>query len=145
MYYINWDQVHSRLDFIPAIQQVCETIIESPNQGNLSATEHFAQERALHLAIETVTDVGSLLIDGFIMRDASSYEDIIEILKGEQVFSEDIAFILLELVRLRRPLVQEYMDLERKGVHPLLPKIRATLPSFTESVKAFIKKELKQE
>lgn len=145
MYYINWDQVHSRLDFIPAIQQVCETIIESPNQGNLSATEHFAQERALHLAIETVTDVGSLLIDGFIMRDASSYEDIIEILKGEQVFSEDIAFILLELVRLRRPLVQEYMDLERKGVHPLLPKIREILPSFTESVKAFIKKELKQE
>lgn len=36
-------------------------------------------------------DVGNAVIDGFIMRDPGSYEDIIDILQDEKVISEEKA------------------------------------------------------
>jgi len=101
-----------------------------------------AQERALHLAIEIVTDIGSYLIDGFIMRDASSYEDIIEITSGEGVFPESIVPELLELVRLRKPLVQDYYSWKSSELHPLLKKLPALLVEFKVAVEQYIEKEL---
>ncbi len=52
------------------------------------------------------------MIDGFIMRDASSYEDIVQILQDEAVFDEETGSVLVELVKLRRPLVQHYYELD---------------------------------
>ncbi|MBW7460518.1 DUF86 domain-containing protein, partial [Paenibacillus sepulcri] len=101
-----------------------------------------AQERALHLAIETVTDIGSCLIDGFIMRDASSYEDIIDIIAGEGVFPEDIHGTLLELVRLRKPLVQDYYEWDRARLHPLSLILPGILQQFQSAVQTYLAKEL---
>jgi uncharacterized protein YutE (UPF0331/DUF86 family) len=96
----------------------------------------------LHLAIESVTDVGSLLIDAFILRDASSYEDIIEILHGEQAFDDALTGFLLELVKLRKPLVQDYINWDRGILQPILKQIPEALPKFATDVRAFIDKEL---
>ena len=38
------------------------------------------------------------MIDGFIMRDASSYEDIVEVLREEGVFDDSLGADLHELV-----------------------------------------------
>ena len=35
--------------------------------------------------MESMMDVGNLMIDGFIMRDPGSYEDIIDILVDEKL------------------------------------------------------------
>ncbi|WP_068773639.1 DUF86 domain-containing protein [Paenibacillus sp. FJAT-26967] len=142
MYYVNVDQINRRLAFIPQLIQACEELDSEFEKGSPKIITYFAQERVLHLAIETVTDVGSLLIDGFMMRDASSYEDIVEILGGERVFSDEIMSTLLELVKLRRPLVQEYDSYTRDGKHPLLGELPRILPVFKESVDVFIRKEL---
>lgn len=142
MYYVNEQQIATRLAFIPTLIEACSALKQSWDNNQIVG--QFAQERTLHLAIETVTDVGSLMIDGFIMRDASSYEDIIEILEGEQVFDKEVAAGLLRLVQLRRPLAQDFTAWERADYHPLMEELPSLLSQFDNDVHAFIKKELGQ-
>lgn len=142
MYYVNEEQIEVRLNFIPTLADVCSKLTHEWKTQDL--VHQFAQERTLHLAIETVTDVGSMLIDGFLMRDASSYEDIVEILRGEGVFPEETAATLMELVRQRRALTQEYTSWVREGLHPLMNELPQVLDVFAQSVRAFIKKELRR-
>ena len=47
-----------------------------------------ALERMVQISIDSVLDVGNAMIDGFIMRDPGSYEDIIDILLDEKVITE---------------------------------------------------------
>lgn len=144
MYYVNQEQIDARLAFVPDLLKACaalESAWAAP-EADSELLLHLAQERTLHLAIETVTDVGSLLIDAFMMRDASSYEDIVEILAGEGVFGADVALVLTELVKLRRPLTQEYNTLPRSGLHPMIAKLPGALSAFAEAVPTFIRKEM---
>ncbi|NOU98018.1 DUF86 domain-containing protein [Paenibacillus sp. LMG 31456] len=144
MYYVNHEQVDLRLRFIPILSESCERL--AAQWENTSSSDRlllqFAQERTLHLAIETVTDVGSLLIDAFMMRDASSYEDIIEILQGEGVFEPSLGATLRQLVQLRKPLVQDYSAFPREILHPLISELPSALSTFAEAVPVFIRKEM---
>lgn len=143
MYYVNREQIQLRLDFVPQIIEACKQILQqwegATDQGIALA---FSQERALHLAIETITDVGHLIIDGFLMRDASSYEDIIEILEGETVFSTELAARIIKLVRLRKSLVQDFVPLQRDALHPLIPGLPALLEQFSQAITLYLDKEL---
>ncbi|CAH0117666.1 hypothetical protein PAE9249_00126 [Paenibacillus sp. CECT 9249] len=139
MYYVNQEQIELRLRCIPGIVEAMQTIMAEWDGGKLIG---LAQERALHLAIEIVTDVGSYLIDGFIMRDASSYEDIVEIIGEEGVFPSDLLQPLTELVRLRRPLVQDYYAWNGEERHPLLEELPDVLRSFEASIRQYLDKEL---
>lgn len=56
-----------------------------------SEIEKRALERISHLMIECILDVGNDMIDGFIMRDPGSYDDIMDILTDEKVVAEDEA------------------------------------------------------
>lgn len=53
-----------------------------------SYQEKLALERLVQLLIESIIDVGNMMIDGFIMRDPGSYEDIIDILEDEKVIPQ---------------------------------------------------------
>ncbi|GIP33783.1 DUF86 domain-containing protein [Paenibacillus sp. J2TS4] len=139
MYYLNREQLEKCLNFLPVLMGASEQMAQ---QWDGSLLRGLAQERILHLSIETVTDIGSLLIDGFLMRDASSYEDIVEILLGENVFPREIGEPLIELVKLRKPLVQDYTELDREGLHPLIRQLPALLKEFTSCVREFVRKEL---
>ena len=139
MYYVNREQLELRLQCIPSI---AEAMREIGVIWDGSKVQGLAQERALHLAIETVTDVGSYLIDGFIMRDASSYEDIIEINAEEQVFPRELTPVLIELVRLRKPLVQEYYAWPSLELHPFLAVLPDVLETFASSVRQYVEREL---
>lgn len=139
MYYVNQEQISVRLAVIPALTN---TMNELQQKWTGTAVEQMAQERALHIAIEIVTDVGSYLIDGFLMRDASSYEDIIEITAGEGVYPDGMKDVLLELVRLRRPLVQEYYEWQSGDLHPLIVQLPLLLTQFQAAVEQYITKEL---
>jgi uncharacterized protein YutE (UPF0331/DUF86 family) len=140
MYYVNKEQIEERLDFLPYLIGALRELPHRWQAGD--ALMAMAGERALHLAIEAVTDVGSLLIDGFLMRDASSYEDIVEILQGEGVFPAETGALLLRLVQQRRPLVQDYGTLDRTELHPLIREIPGALERFPADVRSFIAKEL---
>jgi uncharacterized protein YutE (UPF0331/DUF86 family) len=96
----------------------------------------------LHLALEIVTDVGSYLIDGFMMRDASSYEDIVDIIAGEGVIPPERAEALRRLVSLRKPLVQEYDSWPRGQLHPLAAEMPELLTGFASDVRNYLREEL---
>ncbi|WP_138753618.1 DUF86 domain-containing protein [Paenibacillus sinopodophylli] len=139
MYYVNREQIAVRLDSIVEVAAALD-MLAANWQGTL--LEGLAQERALHLAVETVTDVGSFLIDGFILRDASSYEDIIEISGEAGAFPADMQSTLIELVKLRKPLVQEYYVWERAELHPLSRTLSTILPIYKQAVEEYLEREL---
>jgi len=136
MYYVDEEQISERLRFIPYLIAVCENLAEQWNGENPIVA--FAQERALHLAGEMVTDIGSLLIDGYLLREASSYEDIVKVLIAENVVAETLRQPLLELVKLRKPLVQEYMSFDRTILHPLIRLLPTLLTQWEFSVLSFM-------
>jgi uncharacterized protein YutE (UPF0331/DUF86 family) len=139
LYYVNEEQIERRLAVIPELMQAMDALNREWNGGLLQA---LAQERTLHLAIEVVTDVGSYLIDGFLMREASSYEDIIEIIAEENAIPAELAGPLTQLVKLRRPLVQDYFALDRSALHPLVRELPVVLERFFHSVRDYLAKEL---
>lgn len=139
MYFVDQQQIHQRLEQVSLVQQAA---IKVQTSWDDSIMVHMAQERVLHLAVEIVTDIGSLLIDGFIMRDASSYEDIVEIIAQEAVLKDELCSQLLQLVSLRKPLVQQYSEWERNGIHPQLLTLPACMEQFKVSVQHYLKQEL---
>ncbi|MGF7045833.1 uncharacterized protein YutE (UPF0331/DUF86 family) [Paenibacillus sp. DS2015] len=138
MYYVNKEQIERRLNAIPDIAEGLHIAAESWDNGLLLG---LVQERSLHLAIEVVTDVCSYLIDGFIMRDASSYEDIVQITYEENVFDDNIYQVLIQLVKLRKPLVQDYCDWDRRSIHPLTAVLPDILNRFTDSTRRYLENE----
>jgi uncharacterized protein YutE (UPF0331/DUF86 family) len=139
MYYVNREQIAVRLNSITEVATALQSLA-SNWQGTV--LEGLAQERALHLAIETVTDVGSFLIDGFILRDASSYEDIIDITGEAGAFPADMHGTLTELVKLRKPLVQDYYVWQRTELHPLTEVLSTLMPAFKQAVEDYLEREL---
>ncbi|OWR27292.1 hypothetical protein CDO73_23935 [Saccharibacillus sp. O23] len=139
MYYVNREQIEKRLLSLP---QTIEAMRLVAAEWESTLLQGLAQERALHLALEAVTDIGSYLIDGFIMRDAGSYEDIVDIIHGESVIDDELHGTLLRLVRLRRPLVQDYYEWDRKTLHPLTMELPAALERFADRVNRYLLSEL---
>jgi uncharacterized protein YutE (UPF0331/DUF86 family) len=131
VYYVNRDSIESKLACIPDLVRAMSELV-SDWQGTL--LQGLAQERSLHLAVEIATDVGSSLIDGFIMRDASSYKD--------GVISRDIAAPLRSLVLLRKPLVQDYISWPREVLHPLTGELPRILTTFSGEVAGYLQQEL---
>lgn len=139
MYYVNIDQINLRLNTIP---EITAALREVSSTWDGSLLHGMVQERALHLAIEIVTDIGSYLIDGFILRDASSYEDIVEIVHEAGAFDEESYQIFMELVSLRKPLVQDYYAWDRTSLHEMSKKLPVVLDRFEEQVNAYLELEL---
>ena len=139
MYFVNEEQINVRL---AASARLIETANELKQTWTGEALHVLAQERILHLALEIVTDIGSYLIDGFIMRDASSYEDIIEITSGEGVYPEQLTPFLFELVRLRKALVQDYYEWQHDELHPLLVQLPTAMQQYSEAIKHYLQQEL---
>lgn len=139
MYFVNREQIDARLDILPGLAETADRIAAAwnPEDPVLQA----ALERVVHVALEAVTDIGSLLIDGFIMRDAASYEDIIAIMQDERVVGPEQADFLIRLVRQRRPLVQEFMNIERGALLDLAAGFKRELPAFAGGVRAFVARE----
>ncbi|MNV88681.1 hypothetical protein D3C71_1829060 [compost metagenome] len=77
------------------------------------------------------------------MRDASSYEDIIEIIAGEGVITNEVAEPLRRLVLLRKALVQEYELWQRSELHPLTAELPRVLMGFSDQVEKYLREELK--
>ncbi|BAH45772.1 conserved hypothetical protein [Brevibacillus brevis NBRC 100599] len=101
-----------------------------------------AMERALHLSIEGIVDVGNALIDGFIMRDPGSYSDIVEILRDEQVITDEQALILTRVTDFRKHLVNDYTSVPINEMYSLVEEATSAIRQFEPQVRAFLKKEL---
>jgi uncharacterized protein YutE (UPF0331/DUF86 family) len=86
-----------------------------------------ALERIIQTSLDAVLDVGNAMIDGFIMRDPGSFEDIIDILLDENVIDKSIAAQFKQVLPLRKMLVQDYISIPHGEL----------LHTFTENIEAF--------
>ncbi|MCI0182993.1 DUF86 domain-containing protein [Sulfoacidibacillus ferrooxidans] len=85
-------------------------VLVDPVSEEHDALMEKAMERLVHIAIEGIADIGNLLIDTLVMRDAASYADIIDILSDEHVITSDVAEVLLPMLEFRRTLMQDYQS-----------------------------------
>jgi len=101
-----------------------------------------ALERIAHNAIESVIDVGNLMIDGFIMRDPGSYEDIIDILIDEKVIAGEKEKPFKELISLRKNIVREFIQVDIDKVYEVLKNTVPSLKTFSAEVTQYLENEL---
>ncbi|KEZ47871.1 DUF86 domain-containing protein [Metabacillus indicus] len=101
-----------------------------------------ALERLAHMLIEAVLDTGNAIIDGFIMRDPGSYEDIIDIMLDEKVIGADEADGLKAVIAFRKQLVQEYLGINHGELTQCLQEQAAILASFPARVRTYLENEL---
>lgn len=86
MYFVDRNQVEKALVHIEALLELYKK--EDNWEEDLIHT--LALTRLSHDIIEAIIDVGNTMIDGFIMRDPGSYEDIIDIMDDEKVITESM-------------------------------------------------------
>src|SRR5699024_7259559 len=105
-YFVDREQIESLLQHI----ERCMMTFESKTTWQ-DIVDQFAVERLGQVLIESVLDVGNLMIDGFIMRDPGGYSDIIDILYDEAVIDPEHADLLKQLILERKRLVRDYMNI----------------------------------
>jgi len=116
--------------------------IFSAKEEYVQQRDRYALERMAHLMIDCILDVGNAIIDGFIMRDPGSYEDIIDILVDEKVVQPKEGEGLKEVVRLRKMLVQDYISVQHEQVIAALQKQRVVIEAYPSHVRRYLEQEL---
>jgi uncharacterized protein YutE (UPF0331/DUF86 family) len=137
MYFVDRNKIEETLQYME--QMLCAYGQQPSWEEEL---ERLALERIVHVCIEAVLDVGNAMIDGFIMRDPGSYEDIIDILTDEKVITEADAKGLKTVISYRKMLVQRYTAVEHAE---LVEAFRQSLPSlqaYPKAVRTYLENEL---
>jgi uncharacterized protein YutE (UPF0331/DUF86 family) len=137
MYFVDREKIETTLVFLE------EEIKLFSNQKVWSTPiEKAALERLTQMMIEAVLDVGNAMIDGFIMRDPGSYDDIIEILTDEKVILTGTGNSLKILVQYRKVLVQMYTDIDHSKLQEQFTTHLQKLSLFATNVRDYLANEL---
>ena len=137
MYFVDRESITGRLNVLNNMITYFE---ETTKPSNL--TEILAYERMVHLIIDSVLDVGNAMIDGFIMRDPGSFDDIIDILMDEKVISDEVGSQLKKLIPLRKHLLQDYTESIIEEMVSTMNETIQSIKSFPVDVERYLTKEL---
>lgn len=144
MYNVNTERIEEILTYIDkSLMPSLSAIMQNSKSEFLGQPlAGFAAERIFHLFIEGMTDVGNFLIDGFIMRDPGSYEDIVDIMEDEKVYTVEQAAVFKEIVLFRKNLVQDYTHSIHEKLFDAYVAHSQVMNSYTSLIRAYLKKEL---
>ena len=117
-------------------------IFEAGTNWTTEPVAQLALQRIAHNAMESMMDVGNVIIDGFVMRDPGSYDDIIDILLDEKVIPADMEAPLKEVVALRKMLVREFTAVDNERVVDVLTRNIESLKQFSPLVQSYLENEL---
>ncbi|MED3549552.1 type VII toxin-antitoxin system HepT family RNase toxin [Cytobacillus praedii] len=137
MYFVDREKIETTLVFLEQQFFLFEQI-----KNWDSPIEKAAMERVSHLMIEAILDVGNSMIDGFIMRDPGSYEDIVDILDDEKVIHKELSSSCKEIIKYRKMLVQDYTEINHSEVAEVFAKHLPVIKQFPASVRAYLLNEL---
>lgn len=137
MYFVDRKRIEAKLNYM-------ENNLQLFKETNMWDTRlaQLALERLVHGLIESVIDVGNAMIDGFIMRDPGSYEDIINILLDETVIEETEAEMLKDVISFRKQLVRSYISIEHDELETLIRENVRALETFPARVRRYLTDEL---
>ncbi|MBB5148563.1 MULTISPECIES: DUF86 domain-containing protein [Ureibacillus] len=138
MYFVDRNKITRTLSYLDEII----SIFEQKEDWLKDDITKLALERITHNAIESVIDVGNLMIDGFIMRDPGSYDDIIDILIDEKVIASEKEKPFKELISLRKNIVREFTQVEIEKVYEVLKNTLPALKTFSKEVTQYLENEL---
>lgn len=137
MYFVDRTILEKRLQYLE------ELTMEFSKQECWETPIHkLALERIAHMTIETIIDVGNQLIDGFIMRDPGSYDDVIDILVDERVIPKNEEISFKAIIALRKMLLQNYTEITHMEVFGIIKREEMVISSFPTKVREYIKSEL---
>lgn len=138
MYFVDRKKINMTLTYMTSLLEMLETSANS----TVDEFEKLALERIAQNIIESMIDVGNSMIDGFIMRDPGSYEDIIDILTDEKVISVEMDAPLKEVIELRKMLVRDFMKVDHGKVQTILQTNFQALRQFPLSIEHYLTHEL---
>lgn len=142
MYQVNVEKIEQHLSYFEQVLTAITPVIHTEKGMQMDRLTELALERTLHIALETVADVGNYLIDGFIMRDPGSYEDIVDILEDETVIEAGMAETLRTVVNMRKKLITHYTSVNSGEVYTILQTHFSHLQQFPINVRDYLKREL---
>ncbi|MFT8322571.1 MAG: DUF86 domain-containing protein [Bacillus sp. (in: firmicutes)] len=137
MYFVDRNKIGLQLHYLQTNvellekQSTWETLIEKA-----------ALERITHRILELILDIGNGMIDGFIMRDPGSYEDIIDILTDEKVYADNIGHDLKTLLLFRKKLVHDYTHIEHVELYRAFFEKISSLREFKTAIENYLIHEL---
>jgi len=136
MYFIDRSKIDKTLVYI-------DTLLHEFEQCSFDTPlAQLGLERITHMLIESILDVGNMMIDGFIMRDPGSYEDIIDILVDEKVIPEEFDTGYKAVIELRNAVVRDYLDLDHASLEETIAMHKEILDEFSHCVKQYLDQEL---
>lgn len=137
MYFVNRSEIE-------AILTNMDTLLDEVKDASTIQTrvEQLGLERLVHLLIESILDVGNMMIDGFIMRDPGSYHDIIDILIDERVLPETEKTSYKEIIDLRKMIVQDYLTIDHQQLQTTFFKHKSTIDTFSARIRTYLDTEL---
>lgn len=136
MYFVDRNQIEETLQYM-------EKILEELNGKKFNTlSERLSQERMVHVMIESILDVGNMMIDGFIMRDPGSYEDIIDILVDEKVIPKEEEKDYKAVIELRKMLVNDYKNVDHTKIDSVINDKKEVLGKFSKHITNYLKNEL---
>ena len=138
MYFVDRNKIALNLNHMNELIAV----LEENTDWLHSSVNKLALQRIGHNLMEAMMDVGNLVIDGFIMRDPGSYEDIIDILVDEKVITPEMDAPLKAVVGLRKMLVREFIQVNDEEVLNVLTENLSAIKQFPGFVQDYLTNEL---
>ncbi|SDO42391.1 DUF86 domain-containing protein [Alkalicoccus daliensis] len=137
MYFVDRTLIEERLSYI---ERLLNNIEMSSDKSDCISV--LAQERIFHMLIEAMMDVGNQMIDGFIMRDPGSFEDIVAILVDEKVITASEGSQLEKLLPLRKELLRNYTSYNYQELTAAYAENVKAVQSFPKRIREYLANEL---
>lgn len=138
MYFVDRNKINDTLQHMDQLLEV----FNERSEWTETTVEQLALERLTHVVIESIIDVGNAMIDGFIMRDPGSYEDIIDIMDDEEVITDDMVEPLKAVVALRKEIVQQFTNMNHLAMYTAMQKSMPALQNWSKRVNYYLENEL---
>lgn len=138
MYFVDRNKITDTLKHLDELL----SIFEGKDNWLADDLSTLALQRIGHNSIEAMMDVGNLIIDGFIMRDPGSYEDIIDILLDEKVITKEMETPLKDVVALRKMIVREFIAVNNEQLLNTLQANQSAVKQFSGCVTSYLENEL---
>ncbi|MBO8156759.1 MAG: DUF86 domain-containing protein [Bacillaceae bacterium] len=136
MYFVDRNKIEQTLKYLEGLLDIFE------KQEYSSHFEKLGLERISQMAVESIIDVGNMMIDGFIMRDPGSYEDIVDILVDENVLPEEESEGYKAVINIRKMLVHQYLEVDHDHIVNVLKKYMKSLKEFSPRIRRYLNEEL---
>ncbi|MDS9472774.1 DUF86 domain-containing protein [Sporosarcina pasteurii] len=138
MYFVDRNKIEKVLCHIEELL----ALYQKEENWHKDCIHSLALSRLSHDIIEGIIDVGNTMIDGFIMRDPGSYEDIIDIMDDEKVITADMTDRIKKVIELRQMIVREFISVDTNVITSTLNEAFEALQLFPEKVRHYLEHEL---